>query len=190
MLGVSKEADLKCNNNQKNSLTCRQLQPCTYFIDGGCITEPEERETADAGPHHGERNAHQDSGRLERRQRRQGAKRPPAFRVGPIRVQADLKKAQGPGQWGRTPASVVQFSCAHPGRLDENDHFDNSEAESADGPQHSHRPGTPDKLRLIQTGHFGGVMQHSAAGEKKQSVLVTHSILSSNNIYSVIWFHC
>ncbi len=168
--------------DQWKSLTCCELQPSTDLIDGCCVAESEQTQAAHADPHHDERHADQHSGRLEGREWGQGVKRPTAFWDGPIRLHADLKEAQRPGRRNRTP-SVVQLSCAHPRRLDENDHLDHGKAERADGPQHAHCPRAPDELGLIQTGHLRRVTLHAGDSRQKDHIIMMTCCRSPTTIF-------
>lgn len=47
-----------------------------------------------------------------------------------------------------------------PGRLNQDHHLDDGEAERADGPEDADRPGAADELRLVETGKVGEVRRH------------------------------
>lgn len=67
-----------------------------------------------------------------------------------------LKQAQRPAGRGWSHRQLALIPCCpHPGRLHQDDHLDDGEAEGAYGPEDADGPGAADKLRLIEAGEVG-----------------------------------
>ena len=67
-----------------------------------------------------------------------------------------LKQAQRPAGRRRSRRRQALTSCCpHPGRLHQDNHLDDGQAEGADGPEDADGPGAADKLRLVEAGQVG-----------------------------------
>lgn len=71
-----------------------------------------------------------------------------------------FKQSQGAAGRGRSRHLVAGVCGADPGRLHQDDHLDDGEAERTDGPEDANRPGAPNKLCLIETREVGEGGRH------------------------------
>ena len=71
-----------------------------------------------------------------------------------------LKQTQGAAGRGRSRPLVAGVCGADPGRLHQDHHLDDGEAERTDGPEDTDRPGTADKLCLVEARQVGEGGRH------------------------------